>query len=95
MRKRTSLLIIGAGGYGRTVLEAVRMGVEFEVAGFLDDVYPELGEACGLPVLGSTADLQQGLKFSGLAVVAIGCALGYNSETAPWEVYGPGTGFGE
>lgn len=193
MTEGKPLLIVGAGGYGRTVAEAVWLAGKYEPAGFLDDAYPGCREIFGLPVAGDTISLRQGLRLSKSAVVTIGdnrvrqgliknlqdngfelpaivhpkawvspsavlgsgvtvmagcvinteaqigagvivnaggvvdhhatiepfahlgtgccvaggntvkegvwlragCALGYNSETAPWEVYGPATGFGE
>lgn len=45
---RRRILILGAGGHGRSVAEAARLSGAFEIAGFLDDGLPE-----GYPVLDS------------------------------------------
>jgi sugar O-acyltransferase (sialic acid O-acetyltransferase NeuD family) len=66
------LLIVGAGGHGRSVSEAVAAAGEFEVVGFLDDAFPGLDRVWKIPVLGKVADLA---KFRGVAdhaFVAIG-----------------------
>lgn len=72
MNERKPLIIVGAGGYGRTVAEAVRLGRDYEIAGFLDDAYPARIKAGGTPVLGNTEDMWRFFKVSGSAVVAIG-----------------------
>ncbi|UCC67767.1 MAG: acetyltransferase [Armatimonadota bacterium] len=52
--ERTSVVIIGAGGFGREVLWLLRcMGPEVEPVGFLDNSQELWGQVvCGLPVLG-------------------------------------------
>lgn len=45
------LVIVGAEGHGRSVAEAVLACGEFVVAGFLDDVFRELGRLWEVPVL--------------------------------------------
>lgn len=70
------LVIIGAGGFGREVLEWARqstgIGTEWEIAGFLDDRQDALDAFPGidLPVIGDTVDYdpQPGQVF----VIAIG-----------------------
>jgi sugar O-acyltransferase (sialic acid O-acetyltransferase NeuD family) len=66
------LLIIGAGGHGRSVAEAVTAAGEFVVAGFLDDAFPELDRVWEFPVLGKVADLTRGRDAADHAFVAIG-----------------------
>ena len=66
------LLIVGAGGHGRSVAEAVLAGGEFIVAGFLDDAFPELARVWEIPVLGRAADLVQWRGAADFAIVAIG-----------------------
>ena len=66
------LLIIGAGGHGRAVAEAVLAGGESMVAGFLDDAFPELKRVWEMPVLGRVADLAQWRDVADFAIVAIG-----------------------
>ncbi|MBE9603936.1 acetyltransferase [Acetobacteraceae bacterium H6797] len=59
------LLIIGAGGHGRVVLELIRALGHHEARGFIDDA-PRAEAILGLPVLGGTALLPR-LRAEGLA----------------------------
>jgi UDP-perosamine 4-acetyltransferase len=66
----TRILVLGAGGRARPVIEALRaMGAE--VAGVLDDA--PRGAVLGAPILGALSDLEK-LRRGGLekAVIAIG-----------------------
>jgi UDP-3-O-[3-hydroxymyristoyl] glucosamine N-acyltransferase len=54
------------------VAEAVRLGHEHEIVGFLDDTYPERREVSGIAVLGSTKAIKICRSHSTFAVVAIG-----------------------
>lgn len=54
--KREELIIIGAGGYGRELLQYVSDEGSFVVRGFLDDKSPEqLSLPAGYPVLGTVS----------------------------------------
>lgn len=66
------LLIVGAGGHGRSVAEAVVAAGEFAVVGFLDDAFPELDQIREIPVLGKVADLAGVSDVAEHAFVAIG-----------------------
>lgn len=66
------LLIVGAGGHGRSVAEAVLAGGDFSFAGFLDDAYPQLARVRDIPVLGPVSDFSQWRETAECAVVAIG-----------------------
>lgn len=66
------LVVVGAGGHGRSVAEAVLASGEFELVGFLDDAYPELSQVWGFPVLGSVADLSNLPVNAKYVIVAIG-----------------------
>jgi sugar O-acyltransferase (sialic acid O-acetyltransferase NeuD family) len=67
------LLIVGAGGHGRSVAEAVLMSDDFELVGFLDDgAFACGGDVWGLPVLGPAAGFDGYLSVASHAVVAIG-----------------------
>lgn len=66
------LLIVGAGGHGRSVAEAAMLSGQYVLAGFVDD-----GMAVGSPmwqtsVLGGTADLKAYAALCDKVVVAIG-----------------------
>lgn len=65
------LLIVGAGGHGRSVAEAALLAGSFEVAGFLDDG-PHAGRVWDFPVFGGTADFTACRPHADCAIVAIG-----------------------
>lgn len=71
MSTRT-LVVMGAGGYGRSVAEAAAASSAYDVVGFLDDRWPDLEPIWGLPILGRTADLATLRKQASAAVIAIG-----------------------
>jgi sugar O-acyltransferase (sialic acid O-acetyltransferase NeuD family) len=66
------LLIVGAGGHGRSVAEAVLAAGKYELMGFVDDAAPSLQHIWDLPVFGATADLASYRQYADAAIVAIG-----------------------
>ena len=66
------LLIVGAGGHGRSVAEAVLASGIYQMVGFLDDAFPELRQVWDWPVLGTTAALVDCCHHADAAIVAIG-----------------------
>lgn len=66
------LLVVGAGGHGRSVAEAAELSGEFEVVGFLDDSLPAGETVLGLPVLGPVASMANHRATADQATVAIG-----------------------
>lgn len=66
------LLIVGAGGHGRSVAEAVLAAGIYELVGFVDDAAPSVAQVGSYPVLGNTRDLESYRKLADVAVVAIG-----------------------
>ena len=66
------LLIVGAGGHGRSVAEAALASGIFQFVGFVDDAAPELRQVWDWPVFGPTADLAPYRQHAEAAVVAIG-----------------------
>ncbi|WP_026035928.1 NeuD/PglB/VioB family sugar acetyltransferase [Cupriavidus sp. BIS7] len=68
----THLLIVGAGGHGRAVAEAVLVAGTYTLAGFVDDGALELQQVWEYPVLGTTAELERCRQYAGAAIVAIG-----------------------
>lgn len=66
------LLIVGAGGHGRSVAEAVLAAGKYELVGFVDDAVPSLQRVWTLPVFGATADLTRYGQYADAAIVAIG-----------------------
>ena len=63
------LLLVGAGGFGRMVAEQAML--QYDCA-FVDDGQVVGTEICGIPVVGSLADLPELRKEYGLLVVGIG-----------------------
>lgn len=67
------LIIVGAGGHGRSVAEAVTASSgAFEIVGFLDDVLPVAEAVWGIPVLGKVADWERLKGRADCWFVAIG-----------------------
>ena len=52
-----SVIILTAGGHGRSTLDVLRSGEIFSVAGFLDDEVPEGSRVLDVPVLGPISSL--------------------------------------
>lgn len=70
---KPSLLIVGAGGHGRSVAEAVLMTDQFNLVGFADDGAFARGEdVWGLPMLGPASAFENYVHHATHAVVAIG-----------------------
>jgi sugar O-acyltransferase (sialic acid O-acetyltransferase NeuD family) len=66
------ILIVGAGGFGRAVAEAVMAGGQWEVAGFIDDRWPDAPPFGDIAVLGRHTDLVSLTARADGAVVAVG-----------------------
>lgn len=69
---KTRLLVVGAGGHGRSVAEAAELSGQFEVVGFLDDSLPTVEPVLGVPVLGTVASTAHHRAAAEQAIVAIG-----------------------
>lgn len=69
VQDKEKLLLVGAGGFGRMVAEQAML--QYDCA-FVDDGQPVGAEICGIPVVGSLADLPDLQKEYGLLVVGIG-----------------------
>ena len=66
---KEKLLLVGAGGFGRVVMEhAVK---EYDCA-FVDDTYPETKRVCNIPVVGKISDLSDLFNTYKKLVVVIG-----------------------
>jgi FlaA1/EpsC-like NDP-sugar epimerase len=66
------LLIIGAGGHGRSVAEAAMLCGQREVVGPIDDGVEVCSKIWDFPVLGTTADLQLYPPLFDKVIMAIG-----------------------
>ena len=69
---KTRLLIVGAGGHGRSLAEAAILSGQFEVVGFLDDSLSTDKKVLGVPVLGSLSSMVNHHSATDQAIVAIG-----------------------
>ena len=69
---KTRLLVVGAGGHGRSVAEAAELSGQFEVVGFLDDAAPVGERVLGSHVLGPVASMADHCSVANHAIVAIG-----------------------
>lgn len=70
MSKR--LLIVGAGGHGRSVAEAVLSSDQYQLVGFVDDVKTPAAEIWGRRVLGPTTSFAEYHGRADAVIVAIG-----------------------
>ena len=82
------LLIVGAGGHGRSVAEAVLDSGGYVVVGFLDDAFLELKQVWDVPVLGKVAELAQWRGVADCAFVAFGNNVLRQRVTAGLRVAG-------
>ncbi len=72
MSKAPKLLIIGAGGHGRSVAEAALLSSQYQVIGFLDDGINLPSLVLNLPVFGGTQKMNLFLSKADKIIVAIG-----------------------
>lgn len=66
------LLIVGAGGHGRSVAEAVLLQADYTLEGFIDDSWSANQALWDYPILGNTSDMALFRQRVDAAVVAIG-----------------------
>lgn len=66
------LLVVGAGGHGRSVAEAAELSGKFDVVGFLDDSLPVGGIVMSSLVLGAVPSMAQHRAAADQVIVAIG-----------------------
>lgn len=69
---KTRLLVVGAGGHGRSVVEAAELSGNFKVVGFLDDSLPSVEPVLGVPILGPVSSMAHHSTEADQAIVAIG-----------------------
>ena len=73
-----NLIIIGAGGYAKSVLDSVDF-TNFRMVGFLDDVKPAGTEHLGYPVLGDSLDCIENARDYVYFI-----AIGNNAKRKAW-----------
>lgn len=69
---KTRLLVVGAGGHGRSVAEAAELSGQFEVVGFLDDALPAGKSVLNVAVLGPMVSMGHHRAAADQTIVAIG-----------------------
>ena len=69
---RTRLLMVDAGGHGRSVAEPAELSGQFEGVWFLDDSLAAGDTSLGVPVLGPVASMEYHRAVATQAIVAIG-----------------------
>lgn len=69
MTKR-KLIVYGAGGHGKVIVDAAETQGMYEIVGYLDDT--QTGEVCGYPVLGPQTHMQTLDTTNLYGIVAIG-----------------------
>ncbi|MFN3308687.1 MAG: NeuD/PglB/VioB family sugar acetyltransferase [Anaerolineales bacterium] len=72
----SGVLIFGGGGHGKSLIELIRAGGQYSVAGVIDDYKPQGSQVLGVPVLGGSQDLpwlfRRGYRLMVNAVGGIG-----------------------
>lgn len=66
------IFIVGAGGHGRSVAEAIQLGNDYKIIGFFDDIWPKKTELWGVPIYNNTKQLALYRDLADWVVVAIG-----------------------
>lgn len=66
------VIIVGAGGHGRSVAEIVLSDSTLQLVGFVDDAAANLGRVFDKPVLAATQELAACRAHADAAIVAIG-----------------------
>ena len=66
------LLIVGAGGHGRSVAEAALAAGNFDTIGFVDDAAEKVQQVWDYPVWGTMDDLARYRAYADAAIVALG-----------------------
>lgn len=66
------LLVVGAGGHGKSVGESALLGGEWDEVIFLDDNWPAQTMALGCELLGTIADIGKAAAYCDGAIAAVG-----------------------
>lgn len=83
-----TLLILGAGGHGKSVAEAALLAGVWQNIVFLDDAWPQVSEALGFPVAGKVSATAE---WQGRCQGAI-AAVGNNAVREQWIGHIEGAG---
>lgn len=69
---KTRLLVVGAGGHGRSVAEAAELSGQLDVLGFLDNLSAACEAVLDLSVLGTLASMVNYYPAAQQVIVAMG-----------------------
>lgn len=67
-----TLLVLGAGGHGKSVAEAALLRGEWESVVFLDDAWPQVTDALSCQIVGRVADIGEVAASCQGAIAAVG-----------------------
>lgn len=81
MKKEKTLLILGAGGHGKSVAEAALLSGDWEKIVFIDDRWPKIKNIFNFPVISNIKKIDQ-LKLSVHGAIA---AAGNNTLREKWQ----------
>jgi len=72
-----TIVIWGASGHARVVADIIRLGRHYQIAGFLDDIRPDLSSTpfCGATILGGREQLDR-LRERGISQLVFGIGDG-------------------
>ncbi|RLB08969.1 MAG: acetyltransferase [Deltaproteobacteria bacterium] len=66
------ILIYGASGHAKVIIDIIEKGKEFEICGLLDDNFQKRGKFFGYPILGGFAELTKNIYNNCKLILAIG-----------------------
>lgn len=72
MRKRGALLILGAGGHGKSVAEAALLSGKWKSILFVDDCWPHKKEIAGFPIIANMETISNIINEVSAAIPAVG-----------------------
>jgi len=79
------VIVYGGGGHGKTLIEAIQVGQEFQVLGVIDDGLPVGLQLLGVPVLGGEGLLPELLDHG--VTMAVNGVGGIGNPDARWHVF--------
>ena len=66
------IIIVGAGGHGKSIAETIQLTGAYEILGFIDDSYPERNRVWEYNILANIENAHQFYDKSDCTVIAIG-----------------------
>lgn len=72
MKRKKTLLILGAGGHGKSVAEAALLSKKWDGIVFADDLWPGVKQIFGFPILSNVNNIRQLHSIVDGAIAAVG-----------------------